>query len=179
MSTHKGQLTLSQLSTNCRWSEDEVSIKCQSRCWLSVSLESTECWSRWRQRYISRVDRGSFKGIDWQATIHAFTTCSIHDLDVLVLWGRLCVYCHWWLLFFFFILDYEYRKNYLFPYSFEFTYNKSSSEYFVCLCMLWHTLSLNISQVLWLWTAGKMLIVVKRGQLKERRKKEAEDKKSN
>jgi len=36
-----------------------------------------------------------------------------------------------------------------------------------------------IMTVLWLWTAGKMLIVVKRGQLKERRKKEAEDKKSN
>ncbi|CAH3192108.1 unnamed protein product [Porites evermanni] len=31
--------------------------------------------------------------------------------------------------------------------------------------------------VLWLWTAGKMLIVVKRGQLKEQRKKEAEEKK--
>lgn len=36
-----------------------------------------------------------------------------------------------------------------------------------------------ILTVLWLWTAGKMLIVVKRGQLKERRKKEAEDKKFN
>jgi len=36
-----------------------------------------------------------------------------------------------------------------------------------------------IMTVLWLWKAGKMLIVVKRGQLKERRKKEAEDKKSN
>lgn len=36
-----------------------------------------------------------------------------------------------------------------------------------------------IMTVLWLWTAGKMLIVVKRGQLKERRKQEAEDKKSN
>lgn len=32
--------------------------------------------------------------------------------------------------------------------------------------------------VLWLWTAGKMLIVVKRGQLKEQRKREAEEKKS-
>ncbi|KAJ7378926.1 Transmembrane protein 18 [Desmophyllum pertusum] len=36
-----------------------------------------------------------------------------------------------------------------------------------------------IMTALWLWTAGKMLIVVKKGQLKEQRKKEAEDKKSN
>ncbi|XP_078383533.1 transmembrane protein 18-like [Oculina patagonica] len=36
-----------------------------------------------------------------------------------------------------------------------------------------------ILTVLWLWTAGKMLIVVKRGQIKEQKKKEAEDKKSN
>lgn len=32
--------------------------------------------------------------------------------------------------------------------------------------------------VSWLWTAGKMLIVVKRGQLKERKKKERDNKKS-
>ncbi|XP_015780347.1 PREDICTED: transmembrane protein 18-like [Acropora digitifera] len=36
-----------------------------------------------------------------------------------------------------------------------------------------------IITVLWLWTAGKMLIVVKRGQLKELSKKQSGDKKVN
>jgi len=36
-----------------------------------------------------------------------------------------------------------------------------------------------VMTVLWLWTAGKMLIVVKKGQLKEQRKNKAGDKKEN